>query len=398
MKKTAVVALILICLMALGAVCSQPIRAEYPGNIIINADGSVSPSTAPIQQTGDTYTLTDDVVGSITVMRSNVVFDGNGHVISGGNIGIDLSGVSNVTITNNTIAGTSALPFMPTAGIAVNDGSSNIISGNNFENDMVGISLTSWDGKSLHNLIEGNNFTGCSIVFLLYDSSNNTIYHNNFANNTNTVEDTGYLGYGIVSLNIWDDGYLGGGNYWSDYKTRYPNAKMLDDSGIGDTPYFVMPKGFMDSSASSYWNRLNAIELNNTDRYPLMEPFGIFYVMATTPPKISLLSPLKRTYNESSLPLIFKVDKIVNWTGYTLDGKQNITIIGNSTTANMTNGLHSITVYANDTFGNMGASETVSFTIAKPEPFPTATVAAVSGVVAVVVVAALLVYFKKRKR
>jgi hypothetical protein len=59
--------------------------------------------------------------------------------------------------------------------------------------------------------------------------------------------------------------------------------------------------------------------------------------------------------------------------------------------------LHSITVYANDTFGNIGA-ETITFTIAKPETFPTATVAAVSGASAVVVVAAgLLIYFKKRK-
>ena len=67
----------------------------------------------------------------------------------------------------------------------------------------------------------------------------------------------------------------------------------------------------------------------------------------------------------------------------------------------MTNGFHSITVYANDTFGDMGASETITFTIAIPEPtpFPTAPVAAVSGASAVVVVGAgLLVYFKKRKR
>ena len=116
----------------------------------------------------------------------------------------------------------------PTAGINFDDGSSNIIAGNNFANDMVAISLTSWEpGKCSHNLIEGNNFTDCSTVFLLYDSSNNTIFHNNFINNAIILEDTGYLGYGIASVNIWDDGYSGGGNYWSDYLTRYPNATEI---------------------------------------------------------------------------------------------------------------------------------------------------------------------------
>jgi hypothetical protein len=48
MRKTAVVTLILIGLMTLGIVCIQPIKAEYQGDITINADGSISPSTAPI--------------------------------------------------------------------------------------------------------------------------------------------------------------------------------------------------------------------------------------------------------------------------------------------------------------------------------------------------------------
>jgi parallel beta-helix repeat protein len=436
MKKTVVLNIINVCLIALGTVYVRPVRAQYQGNITINADGSITPSTAPIHQVGDTYLLTSNVVGTITIHRNNAVFDGNDHTIIGGgptatitaygiiyglslnqvsnvivknfiitncSTGIELDNTSNVTITNNTIteSATVLAGLEPTAGINFDDGSSNIIAENNFANDTVGISLTRWEpGKCSHNLIEGNNFTDCSTVFLLYDSSNNIIYHNNFINNTIILEDTGYSGYGIASVNIWDDGYPSGGNYWSDYLTRYPNATEIGTSGIGDTPYFVRPDGFFvdisgpSSSASNYWNQINAIELNNTDRYPLMEPF------TTTPPTISLLSPLNVTYNEANVPLLFTVDKPVNWAGYSLDGNQNVTVIGNDTIANLTNGLHSITVYANDTFGNIGASETIAFTIAKPEPFPTATVAAVSGTsaIVVVVVAGLLVYFKKRKR
>ncbi len=413
MRKTAVVTLILIGLMTLGVVCIQPIKAEYQGDISINADGSISPSTAPIERLGDSYILTSNVIGNIAVKTNNIVFDGNGHVISGfqmysvknetlrnliitgGNIGIALSDVSNVTITNNTITGTSALPLMPTAGIDVVRGSFSIIAGNNFVDNKVGISLV----ECSHNVIVGNNFTGCSTVFLLYDSSSNTIYHNNFINNTIMLEDTGYLGYGIVSVNIWDDG-RGLGNYWSDYLTRYPNATEIDTAGTGDAPYFVRPHGYVDPSslsgeAKDYWSRLNALCASNIDRYPLMKSF------TTTPPKISVQSPLNQTYNDSSVPLTFSVDvlspdKSVNWTGYSLDGQDNVTVTGNATLSGLTNGLHNVTVYAKDTFGNEGASETITFTVAL-EPFPT-TIVIASVASAVVVGAGLLVYFKKYRR
>jgi hypothetical protein len=54
-------------------------------------------------------------------------------------------------------------------------------------------------------------------------------------------------------------------------------------------------------------------------------------------------------------------------------------------------GLHNITVYATDTFGNTGASKTIYFSI---EPFPVEWIAA--AVVSVAVGAGLLFYFKKR--
>ena len=69
-------------------------------------------------------------------------------------------------------------------------------------------------------------------------------------------------------------------------------------------------------------------------------------------------------------------------------------------TTGLSNGEHNVTVYANDTFGYVYASQTVNFTVALPpeiKPFPTVTVASVSGVLAVIVGAGLLVYFKKHK-
>jgi hypothetical protein len=81
--------------------------------------------------------------------------------------------------------------------------------------------------------------------------------------------------------------------------------------------------------------------------------------------------------------------------GYSLDGQNNVTVTGNVTLSGLSVGLHNVTVYANDTLGNMGASATVAFNV--EVPFPTALVAAASGATAIVVGAGLLFYFKKRR-
>jgi N-acetylneuraminic acid mutarotase len=117
----------------------------------------------------------------------------------------------------------------------------------------------------------------------------------------------------------------------------------------------------------------------------------------STPPEIKIVSPENQKYNESSVPLIFTVNKPVNWTGYSLDGQDNVTISGNTTITDLPNGLHNVTVYARDEFDNMGASETISFSV--EVPFPTTLVAVAASAATIAVVGAvLLVYFRRRKR
>ena len=121
------------------------------------------------------------------------------------------------------------------------------------------------------------------------------------------------------------------------------------------------------------------------------------YAIEHTSPKISLLAPLNQTYRDSSILVLFTIDKKAAWTGYSIDRGQNVTISSNSTLTDLANGLHSITVYGNDTDGNMGSSETIDFTVTMQVPFPNSTVAIISGVAIVCVTAAgLLVYFKTR--
>ena len=119
-----------------------------------------------------------------------------------------------------------------------------------------------------------------------------------------------------------------------------------------------------------------------------------FTVNDGNPPIISNLSLENKTYNQDNLPLNFTVDEPTSWIGYCLDGQVNVTITENFTLTELPSGSHTLTIYANDTVGNMGTSSTIDFNIA--EPFPTTLAATASGVAVTVVCVGLLVYFKKR--
>jgi hypothetical protein len=49
--------------------------------------------------------------------------------------------------------------------------------------------------------------------------------------------------------------------------------------------------------------------------------------------------------------------------GYSLDNKENITIEAETRLLDLSQGIHNVTMYANDTFGNMGVSNTVLFSL-----------------------------------
>jgi parallel beta-helix repeat protein len=243
--------------------------------IIINADGSKSPSTAPIYTADNvTYTLTNNVTvngDGIGIERDNIILDGAGFTLTGrdSGLGMWLFGRNNVTVGNMTITNFRIgieLGFaedFPTASTG-NSSVYNTLLGSNIVNNGGGIVL----GRAHHNALLGNNVTANNLfginVFrsdsntlsgntvansgegiILTFSSYNTIYHNYFINNTSQVIST-------YTDNIWDDGSKG--NYWSDYLTKYPNATQVDSSGVWNTPYVIG-------------------DVNNTDHYPLMTQY-----------------------------------------------------------------------------------------------------------------------------
>ena len=140
-------------------------------------------------------------------------------------------------------------------GVQLWETTNSIISGNTIVNNRVGIRL--W--FSSNNSISGNNIANndCGI-FLHSSSNNNTIYHNNFVDNFQQV-------YSYNSINVWDNGYPSGGNYWSDYNdtdlSSGPYQNETGGDGIGDSKFQVF---------------FGPPEVWPFDNYPLMAPFNTF--------------------------------------------------------------------------------------------------------------------------
>ncbi|MEM3578294.1 MAG: NosD domain-containing protein [Candidatus Bathyarchaeia archaeon] len=249
--------------------------------IYIRADGTIEPDTAPISTIDKiTYTFTGNANNEIVVERSNIIIDCNGHIIEGSGTGngFTLYDVTNVTIRNGNIRNFQY-------GIYLESASHNFIHGNNISaNSYDGITIyfSSNNNEIVDNHIENNGWFGIGIYYSnnnsitrntiinnndgiwlyyalnntisennistnnehgieLYHASDNNIFHNNFVNNS-------YQAYTEDSINIWDNSYPSGGNYWSDYQGVDSNG-----DGIGDTPYII--------------------DENNKDCYPLMKPW-----------------------------------------------------------------------------------------------------------------------------
>jgi parallel beta-helix repeat protein len=178
----------------------------------------------------------------------------------------------------------------------------------NLSRASVGVQL--WETNS--STISWNNITNNDDGVWLDYSFNNEIYHNSFINNTSQVSSD-------RSVNVWDDGYPSGGNYWSDYtcldlyKGPYQNETSSD--GIGDASY--------------------VIDANNTDRYPLMKPYpwgphdvGVTYIGRCYEIGVSILIYPLRTV--AGLNILLHLDVFVmNYGDYTevLD----LTMYANST-------------------------------------------------------------------
>jgi N-acetylneuraminic acid mutarotase len=109
-------------------------------------------------------------------------------------------------------------------------------------------------------------------------------------------------------------------------------------------------------------------------------------------PEIAVLSPENQTYYATDIPLNLIVNEPDCWISYELDGQTVGAFSGNASLTSLSQGAHTLTVYATDAAGNTGTSMTIYFTVT---PLPLWLIIAV--VFVAVVGVGLLVYFRKRK-
>ena len=129
-----------------------------------------------------------------------------------------------------------------------------------------------------------------------------------------------------------------------------------------------------------YYKSINATETTH---------FGL----DTIPPTISITTIENKTYYGSDLQVNFAVSESFHNAFYALDG-QNVKVAENFILSDLPVGTHSLTVYAYDRAGNIGASGTITFTIAD---LFSILVMASAIVVTIIVCIGLFAYFKKRK-
>jgi hypothetical protein len=135
------------------------------------------------------------------------------------------------------------------------------------------------------------------------------------------------------------------------------------------------------------------------DRFEIVVSSTVTFSQDFVPPTIAVLSPQNWSYDTSEVQLNVTSNEALSQILYCLDGNQNQTATGNTTIAGLENGAHNITVYATDFAGNQATPKTISFTVAKPDPFPIETLVIVVGVAAIIVGATvtLLLYRRHRK-
>lgn len=115
------------------------------------------------------------------------------------------------------------------------------------------------------------------------------------------------------------------------------------------------------------------------------------------PPIINLVSPENRLYQTESIELNFTTDEETPWIGYSLDGRANVTIQGNITLTGLSAMVHNITVFANDTAGNMGTSGIVFFTVSQQQLSIWIILGGISIIVAIIIIIVAF-YFRRRRK
>jgi parallel beta-helix repeat protein len=191
MRKTLSILTVIALVSMTLATIPVNVSADYYGDITINADGSITPSDAPITRKGYTYTLTDNIYGTITIQKPRITLDGDGYSVIGAwsGFGVFVEYMAGVTVKNLQVKA-----FMN--GILIGYSSDVTVEGNTVSDCYRGIFLA----RSYHCTVKGNSVSMCASngIRLYVSHSNivkeNTVWYNNYGiylrfSNRNTVKE-----------------------------------------------------------------------------------------------------------------------------------------------------------------------------------------------------------------
>ena len=183
MKKKWASIILLLVLSSLAVTLPNVGIVKAESTIYIRADGSVE-GTDKIQRTGNIYSFTDNIDGSIVVERDNIVVDGAGYSIEGPHngiaqssegIGILVEGRSKVTISNVAIQN-----FL--YGVYINGSSNNLITKSNITNNNNGIII---EHSSLCIIRESQITNNIDVGIYVLESPDTHIQYSVIADNVN---------------------------------------------------------------------------------------------------------------------------------------------------------------------------------------------------------------------
>ena len=227
--------------------------AEYPLQYINDALAVIAPNGTIFIHEGVYYNTSISLNKSMNFIgehQNTTVLDGGGLNNS---VIVEINGSHLITLSNLTIRNAMY-------GLRVLNGENSTVSHCRFTNCTdSGILMSEYQ----HLLVTDCTFQNNNRGIQLTNCSYNQFYHNNFLNNTIHVST-----YFNTSSNAWDNGITG--NYWDNYRIRYPDAQIIPTTGTWDTPYVVNASG------------------NNTDNHSWVYPNGY---IDTIPPEVTVGYP-----------------------------------------------------------------------------------------------------------
>ncbi|MFE3846221.1 nitrous oxide reductase family maturation protein NosD [Thermoplasmatota archaeon] len=188
--------------------------------------GSLSSIGIKVQSNNNIITnnTIQDIYYGIHLDNSNNTIVSNNNILNN-DVGLYIVRSMNNKILSNNITKNSIFGVYISSLLSQSD--KNIFKYNQISQNNIGLRIKgSLENKFEKNIVQNNDDKG---FLFCCGSRNNIVFNNNIINNSLNADDHYH--------NQWHYNKIG--NYWSDYKSKYPNSIDENNDGFWDTPYII---------------------------------------------------------------------------------------------------------------------------------------------------------------